>query len=320
MLRGEAGNQAGELDRLTAWLADDARPEIVHLSNALLLGLARQIRQRVGVPVVCSLQDEDTWVDAMPPDAARRVWALMAERAADVNGFAAVSRAYADKMIERMALPPGRVRVVPLGIDPAGYEPSSLPSDPPVVGYLSRLAASLGLGRLVDAFIRLKQRPGLEGLRLRATGGATADDRPLLRRIDRTLRRAGMRADVEILPEFGRAERLAFLRSLTVLSVPATDGEAFGTYQIEAMACSVPVVQPRAGAFPEIVQATGGGVLYDPAQPDALADALASLLLDPARARMLGAQGRAAVQEKFTIGRMAEDMVGMYRDVKSEAR
>src|SRR5699024_8531769 len=59
MLLGENGGQKAELDKLIDWLANDAKPDVVHLSNALLLGLAKQIKTRLKIPVICSLQDED---------------------------------------------------------------------------------------------------------------------------------------------------------------------------------------------------------------------------------------------------------------------
>ncbi|MGF2075931.1 hypothetical protein, partial [Enterococcus casseliflavus] len=58
-LRGEDGNQAKELDRLVEWLASDGKAEVICLSNALLIGLARRIRKETGAAVVCTLQGED---------------------------------------------------------------------------------------------------------------------------------------------------------------------------------------------------------------------------------------------------------------------
>ena len=97
-----------------------------------------------------------------------------------------------------------------------------------------------------------------------------------------------------------------------MFSVPALYGEAFGLYVIEALAAGVPVVQPRTAAFPELIEATGGGVLCEPGDPQALAEAIEELLLDPARARALGEAGRRAVFEKFSAEAMARDMVQAY--------
>src|SRR5215212_3152973 len=60
MLRGEHGHQKKEIDKLVSWLADDHRPEVVNLTNALLSGLVPELKRRLpGVPVLCSLQGDD---------------------------------------------------------------------------------------------------------------------------------------------------------------------------------------------------------------------------------------------------------------------
>jgi glycosyltransferase involved in cell wall biosynthesis len=318
MLRGEDGRQAGQLDDLCAWLAQQQpKPDVIHLSNALLLGLARRLRQRLDVRIVCSLQDEDVWVDAMEPGAAEHIWGLMTERAADVDRFIAVSRYYAEKMRERLRLAPERVCVVPLGIELTGYAPAAAPVAPPVIGYLSRMSEPLGLGLLVEAFIRLKKDARFHDLRFKATGGMTGDDRLFVDGLRRRLEKHGILRDAEFAPDFTREQRLAFLAALSVLSVPVRNGEAFGMYLLEAMAAGVPVVQPRVGAFPEIVEATGGGILYSPNDVHSLTGALASLLLDPERARELGRRGRAAVERDFSIERMARDVAAVYENART---
>jgi len=84
---------------------------------------------------------------------------------------------------------------------------------------------------------------------------------------------------------------------------------------LEAMAAGVPVVQPRRGAFPEIIEKTGGGLLVDPGDPDALGSALQELLNDPAQRRALGAAGAAGVRARYSVGQMAESVEQIYREV-----
>lgn len=312
MLRGDAGRQAEELARLAGWLVREGPPEVVHLSNALLLGLAPRLRADLGAAIVCSLQDEDGWVNAMREAGRRRVWQTMTEQAAHVDAFVAASRYYADYIRTFMPVPAERMHVAPPGIATERYAAAPLSFDPPVIGYLSRMSESLGFGLLVEAFIRLKKRPELAKARLRATGGHTRDDRPFLARLERRLAEAGCRADVEFLPEFDGPNRLAFLRSLSVLSVPIPRGDAFGIYLVEALASGVPIVQPRVGSFPELIQETGGGVLYEPNDSARLASAIESLLLDPERARRLAQAGREAARARFSMDRAARRMIEIY--------
>lgn len=314
MLQGPEGNQKKELDRMIAWLAEQERPDVVHLSNALLLGMAGAIKSRLNVPLLCSLQDEKPWLDAIDDPYNRLCWEAMGQRAGDIDAFVAVSRWYADEMMARVELPPDKVHVIHLGIQCDDVPQAPMTLEPPVIGYLSKMTESLGLGTLVDAFIELKQRPRLKKLKLRATGGQVGADVTYVKYLKRKLHKHGFDEDAEFLDEFDVEHRRAFIQSLSVMCVPNAEGEAFGLFIIEALAAGVPVVQPRAGAYPEIVEAAGGGVLYE-GGAHALAAALEGLLLDADRARALGHQGREGVARSFSTRRMAADMIALYSKV-----
>jgi glycosyltransferase involved in cell wall biosynthesis len=189
MLGGEQGHQAKELERLAAWLAGEVRPDVVHLSNALLLGLARRVRERTGAAIVCSLQDEAPWVDAIAPPWPGRVWGEIAERGREVDAFVAVSRHYAEVMERRAGIAADRVRVVPIGVEVDSYPAAKPDPAAPVIGYLARMSEACGLGDLVDAFLRLRERR--PALRLAVTGGKTHDDDRFLREVRGRIERAG---------------------------------------------------------------------------------------------------------------------------------
>ncbi len=320
MLRGEEGRQVKELERLVVRLVSGQRPDVVHLSNALLLGMVRRIKQELGVPVICSLQDEDIWVDALPETQRDAVWEILAERAADVDAFIAVSHYYKDLMCERLRVPAERIHVVYSGISLEGYRESDLPTDPPVIGFLERECREKGLGVLIDAFLILKKNGKVPGLKLRVAGGNLVEDRPFLKEMHQRLDSAGLSEDVEFLPNLSYEERLAFLQSLSIMSVPAEHREAFGVYIIEALASGVPVVQPNQGAFPELLDLTGGGVLYEPNEPHVLADAMEKLLLYPESARELGRRGRKAVFEKFSVEGMSQKVLKVMETVLADRR
>lgn len=315
MLRGTEGNQAKELRRLVEWLEKEDRPDVVHLSNALLLGVGREIRKRLGVPLVCSLQDEDTFLDAMEEPHRRLCWEAMAEAGRDADAFVAVSRSYAGVMRERMGIDPARLRVCHLGVDPADFTPSPLPVRPPAIGYLARATESLGLGLLVEAFLKLRESGRFPGLRLHVAGGSTADDAPFLEGLRRAIEARGATGDVRFFEGLDLESRREFLGSITALSVPVPGGSAFGLYLLESLAAGVPFVEPAAGSYPEILEATGGGVLYDPADPEALPKALGDLLADRVRLETLGRQGREAVERRFNLGNLARELMDIYRGV-----
>jgi len=315
MLSGDKGHQAKELLKLITFLTSIEQLDVIHFSNALLLGMARRIKAELDVSLVCTLQDEDIWLDALSEPQRRIAWEILAQRAADVAAFISVSNYYKGSMCERLRIPSDRIHVVYNGINPEGYEQAGLSFNPPVIGYLERQCREKGLGVLVDAFVVLKKK--FPDLKLRIAGGKTADDKPFIKKIRLRLTKQKIDADVEFLPNLIRKDRMAFLQSLSILSVPAEHREAFGIYVIEALASGVPVVQPRQGAFPELLEATGGGVLYEPNNPDALATAIETFLLNPDRARKIGKQGRKVVLENFTVDRMAHGVVKILEDIIS---
>jgi glycosyltransferase involved in cell wall biosynthesis len=317
MLRGENGRQVKELERLVAWLSAQDRPDVICLSNILLAGLVRRIKAALGVPVFSMLQDEDGFLDGLPEPYRQDSWQVLAERAAEIDGFLAVSRHYGGLMQRRLSLAPGRVHTVYPGIEPARYGPAAAPPSPPTIGYLAQMRPAMGLDLLVEAFLAVRARGRVPGVRLRVAGGHTPGDRPFVEAVRERLAAAGAAGDVEFLPVPDRQAKPEFLRSLSVLSVPARGEVAFGIFVLEALASGVPVVEPRAGAFPEILEATGGGVLVEPDNVEALAAALEQLLAGPAEARAMAEQGRRAVLERFTIQRMAENVLRVFDWAKS---
>lgn len=314
MLLGEKGRQASELDHLINYL-HQINPDVVHLSNALLLGLAHRLKRDLGTGVVCSLQDENEWIDLMEDSYQEKIWNIMAERAEDVDFFVTASQYYSEKSQKQLGILADKIKVIYGGVNLEGYEISSLPFDPPVIGYLCRMSEYFGLGILVDAFIGLKKEGRSKDLRLHITGGYTSEDKHFVKELLKKISGAGFEKDVEIFKNFDKENRVQFLKSLTLLSVPVPSGEAFGAYQVEALAAGVPVVQPNVGCFPEFVETTKGGIIYEPNDSETLAKSIASLLSDPDRVRQLGEQGRRAVLERFSMGNMAKDIVKVYEEV-----
>jgi len=318
MLRGEDGNQAKELERLVEWLAESERPDIVHISTSMLLGLAGRIRDKLNVPIVCSMQDEDVWIDNIDEPYPEKCWKAIAEKAPDCDRFITVSRYYRDLMVKRLGLHAGSIDIVPVGIELDGYRQAQH-AGWPTIGYLSKLTPSMGLETLVDAFIILKLEKGLEQLRLHAMGGLVGTDKQFVERLRRKLADAGVEDDVTFYETLDREARIAFLEELSVLSVPIPGGEALGTFILEAWAAGVPVVQPRAGGFKELVEMSGAGVTYDGDGPESLAAALEPLLRDSKHAKALGQAGRKTVLEEFDVNLMAERMLSIYGKVTGKS-
>ena len=312
MLQGASGRQAKELDRLVSYLKEDSRPDIVVLSNAMLLGIAPSISEQLGCPVVCMLQDEHDFIDALPDRYAGDAWDLMRKNARSVSTFVAPSRYYAELMGPRLGLEPGTVKVCYNGIDPEGYEPSDKPPDPPVIGYLSRLHPDKGLDLLTDAFIELRSRPGLEEIKLVIAGGMTRNFKDYVETQKQTLTRAGVSGDVQWIDDFDRQSKRDFLPKLSVMCVPDRGGPAAGMFVIESLLAGVPLIEPARGALTELIEATGGGLLYNPDSPGDMTAKLTELLTDPGRAHNIGQTGRKTALEQFTAQAAAKRLVALF--------
>lgn len=309
VLRGEDGNQAKELDRLVEWLATDGKADVVILSNALLMGLAGRIRRETGAKVVCTLHGEDTFLDSLGEPYKTQSWETLAERAADVDAFIPVSHYYGELMTRRANLPPEKVHVVYNGIALDDYAPKAAPPKIPNLGYLARMCPPKGLHTLIDAYLICRKRDKIKNLQLRIAGAQTAGDIVYVDEQKAKLTAAGVDGDVQFFPNIDRAEKIAFLQSLSVLSTPATYGESFGLYVLESLAAGTPVIEPRHAVFPELLAATGGGILCEPDSPQDLADAIDELLAYPAEAHKMGAEGQKTVFEKFSVDEMARNVL-----------
>jgi glycosyltransferase involved in cell wall biosynthesis len=310
MLKGEQGRQVKELNRLIEWLGtEENKPDVVILSNVLLAGLAKSIKTRLGVPVLCLLQDEDAFLDGLTEPYSSEAWRMLAELAGSVDVFIAVSKYYAGVMKQRLQISADRARVIYMGISLDGYDEPGVGPDVPTVGYLSRMCYDKGLDTLVEAFTTLKRNPKLENARLRIAGGQTGADKAFVNGIRKQLHNVNLADDVEFLADFDRDSRIVFLRTLSLLSVPEKRPVAHALYLLEALAAGVPVVEPASGVFPELFERTGGGVLYEANDASALVAAMERLLLDRGNALKLGKQGREAVFAEFDVNKTAEEMV-----------
>jgi glycosyltransferase involved in cell wall biosynthesis len=145
----------------------------------------------------------------------------------------------------------------------------------------------------------------------------TGDDTALVSRLKHRLSKRGHAEDVHFTLEYDFARRVEFLSTLTALSVPVLEGEAFGMFLLEAMAAGVPVVQPRLGAFPEIIEKSRCGVLYSPNDAPSLTESLSSLLQDPDRMREMGRNGATAVKRYYSVDAIATTMAEVYEECVS---
>jgi len=330
MLKGEHGHQRKELAKLIAWLKTQPRPDVIHLPYTLLIGLAKPLRDALGAPVCCALQGEDLFLDQLHEPYRSEALRLIHEQVGDVDRFIAVSEYYATYMSTYLRIPADRIRTVRLGIaardfaraDGAEGESASAPADAGAgltIGYFARVAPEKGLDRLADAYVLLRRERGLPPSRLEAAGYLAAEHRDYLARIERRLSGAGLRDEFQYHGEMDRAAKVRFLRGLDVFSMPAPYHEPKGLSVLEAMASGVPVVQPRHGAFPEMIERMGGGLLVSSDSIESLAEGLWQLWVDRELRDKLGRAAVVGVRTHYGINRMARDTVAVFEDVAAAA-
>jgi glycosyltransferase involved in cell wall biosynthesis len=324
MLKGEHGFQAKEVEKLLHFLEGEPPYDVIVLPNTLLLGLAGPIRRRLGRPVGCTLQGEDLFLENLIEPYRSQSLALIREQVPVVDGFFAVSDYYAGFMAGYLGLPRERVHTIPLGIhlaEDVAVRPPRPADRPFTVGYFARIAPEKGLHLLAEAYRLLRGGDGdRAAARLEVAGYLAPEHREYLATIRRQLESGGLGAEFRYHGTLDRAAKAAFFRSVDVLSVPSPYVEPKGLYVLEAMASGLPVVQPRHGAFPEMIAKTGGGLLVEPGNPAAFAEALRRLRDDPALAGDLGRRGAEGVRRSYDAARMADRAIEVYAQLAAPAR
>ena len=324
MLQGRHGHQRREVEKLAAWLAEEA-PDVVCLSNVLIAGSVPAIREKLPkAAIVATLQGDDVFLDELPEPYQSQCVEQIRRIAAHIDGFIVHSEFYGRKMGERFAIPPEKLHVVPLGIDTREFlalEPSyDLAPSPRRIGYLARLAPEKGLHLLVDAFIRLKQLPGTDDVELHVAGWLGDHRKEYANDQWTKLDGAGLAGRWKHHGELDRTAKLEFLRSLSLFSVPATFEEPKGLYALEAMALGLPVVLPDHGAFPEMLSRVEGGCLCAANDPEALANVLHDALADRNRLRRWSETGRSGVLGRLNETAMAEETRTLFERLLARSR
>ncbi len=321
MLKGEHGFQRKEVRRLCKWLASSVQPDLVVLTNMLIGGCIPEIKRKLKVPVLVTLQGDDVFLDQLVEPYKSHAFEEIRRLIDCVDGFVVNSQYYADFMKPYLGIPAAKLDIVPLGIDTRGFRPAgseTAQTQPDsgrqrTIGYLARLAPEKGLHVLVDAFIELHKKPDMGDVQLRIAGWMGEQNREYAETEFAKLKAVGLDDAFRYAGVVNRHEKIEFFESLSVFSVPTTYAEPKGLYVLEALAAGVPVVQPDHGAFPELLAATGGGWLTTPGDPAALAKTLCEALDDRERLSQFAAAGQAAIHERFNADVMGRKMLEVFR-------
>jgi glycosyltransferase involved in cell wall biosynthesis len=316
MLKGEDGFQKKEIEKLIDWVRHEQPPDVVSLPYSLLLGLAKPIKEALGRPICCTLQGEDLFLEGLQEPYHSEAISLIHEHIKHVDAFISVSDYYAEFMPRYLSVPAEKIRLVPLGINLHGYQPRPSPrSGPFTIGFFARVAPEKGLQVLAEAYRKLRKSGALPPSRLEAAGYLAPEHKEYLRKIEAEMSAAGLSSEFHYHGVVDREQKIEFLRRLDVLSVPATYDEPKGMFLLEAMACGVPVVQPRRGAFTEILERTGGGLLVEKDSIDSLCEGLMQIYSNPELGERLGQAGYESVHQNYSVAHMADRALEAYASV-----
>jgi glycosyltransferase involved in cell wall biosynthesis len=315
MIRGDEKIHGREVERLARYLKQNTKPDLIHISNALIIGLSRQLKEMLDIPVVCSIENEDDWIDVMVEPYRTMAWKLIGEEAVHVDAFVSPSAYFKDFFVKRTGISGEMVSVVPSGIPAGSSVYRKRDNLIPALGYFSRLNLNNGFDKLVDAFLLLKSKKETPDFEMHLCGGYTGDDKPFVKEQFRKIRMRGLNEKVKFYSEFHGAAKAEFFNNIDIMSVPVRKYDASGLYLLEANAAGVPVVQPATGAFPEILKATGGGLTYLPDNAEELSESILQLLNNSALREEMGMRGKKGVEDNLSMGKMADGIIKVYKKV-----
>jgi glycosyltransferase involved in cell wall biosynthesis len=251
------------------------------------------------------LQGEDLFLEGLTEPYKSRALDLIRKNIQHVDCFLAVSDYYVEFMCRYLGIPEHKMETARVGVNTEGYRLP--PATPRVtgkikIGYFARVAPEKGLHVLAEAYRIVRQQE--PNCTLEAAGYMATEHRAYLDGIERQLRQWDLPFHYHGVLD--RAQKIAYLEGLDVLSTPTVYADPKGLFVLEAMAAGVPFVQPRHGAFPEMAQRTGGGILVEPEDPESLASGLLELIRNHELRSDLARKAYRGVREHYTVAQMAE--------------
>lgn len=263
MLKGTDPYWLSYLEPMVGWMERVFKPDVIHLSNALLLGFAPALKRRLHCKIICTLQDETLWFQDLRPNEQQEARRHLQESARAVDLFIPVSNEYRKRLSKTLSFHVKKFTVINPGV-PNG--PPVLPRNPNTIGFLARLCADQGLDLLVEAFLALAGQAPFHHLRLRLTGGHSSADTSFIKGLqNRSKGKPGFER-IEWAPDLYRDHNHSFFSGLSLLVQPTRVWEAFSAPAAEAMGRGIPCLLPKRGGGPEMIRTVAGGLVYPTSQ------------------------------------------------------
>jgi glycosyltransferase involved in cell wall biosynthesis len=312
MIHGDDAVFRHQVNVLTGWIEKMETPDIIHLSSTLVIGIAKAIKQRMEIPIVCSLQDEEVWIDSLDKNYPENAWDGIVHNLKYIDKFVTTSEFYKNMVSSRLPQITD-VNVIYPGVNTAKYASTEYP-ETPVIGFFYRMNEINGLGLLAEAFVKLKKRDTIKGLKLEIAGGYSSEDKRFVKKVRKIL--SPYINDVTIHHSYNPEEHADFYRRISLICNPLTFDEGVGLYLCEAFAAGRPAVEPATGSFKEIVD--NAGIIYSPDNGDSLADAIEKLLTDKKRYLSCCENALTLSRTRYTDMVMANKLLNTYEELRAK--
>jgi colanic acid/amylovoran biosynthesis glycosyltransferase len=236
---------------------------------------------------------------------------LMPEKLAAAKFVATCSYFNIDYLREHFsAARRARLEVIRYGIDPAAFPPRQLLAhDQPLLLGVGRLVETKGFHTLVEACARLREAGSDFSCWIIGDG-------PEAGRLNALVQTLNLSGSVRLLGKRLPAEVKTFYQQADILIMPScvrdNDRDGIPNVLLEAMAMTIPVISTYVSGIPELVRHQETGLLVKPDDPGALAEAIQTLMVDPALARRYASQGRALVEKEFNIYHSAARLLQLF--------
>jgi colanic acid/amylovoran biosynthesis glycosyltransferase len=272
------------------------RPHVVHAHFATeATAAAREIALRLDVPYTFTAHGYDVY---------RRPPADFAARAAGAAALVTVSEANARYIEQTFGVPRTKLQVIPCGIDLEQFVPGS--RELGLIVVVARLNPVKRLDVMLTACAALRDR----GVNFRCV---VLGDGPCRDELAEQLRSLRLKDSVDLLGATEQSDVAAWLSRASIAAL-SSEREGMPVCLMEAAAAGVPVVAPRVGGIPELVEHGVTGLLVPPDDPVALADALAELLRDHQCARRMGEAARRRAEERFSVALQVDALEQVWRE------
>lgn len=295
------------------WICIKERPDIVHTRTAKAGTIGRLAAKLAGVPVLIHTFDGHVFKGYFGKNKTAAVIGVEKFLARFTNRIIAISNKQKEELLDYLKIKdPDKIQVIPIGFNFKEFKPAGngalrkelhLSDDDLVVGYVGRLAPIKRIDRLINAYEKVAQNIPKGKFIIVGDGELRDEMKELVRQkhLEDRIHFLGVREDLENI-----------YSSVDVIAL-SSDNEGTPAALIEALNYCKPVASTNVGGIPDVITDGVSGLLAKANGPEALADALITMLNNEQLREQMGRHGREEVHRKFSLERLIERLDNLYK-------